>query len=207
MNSLQLHLNIFTLTFLIRANLLVLFFILSLAIQAASGPNVDQLKNSLDTAWATLLKITNCDLSSPQDSLCIQAHHGKTINVKLIGQSANILILFETFTSSDISGPVITQQAGFLIGPFNGYGYKVIHERISYGPQNNRSMRDNGLKVFAHVATRMDIAAQGVELNKGQRWLDGKNEPWIYHWGALSKTNEALKELKYYLNKNYSSTK
>lgn len=176
---------------------------MSFSTQAVNGPSVNELSKSLDSTWNTLLRITNCDLPPPQDSLCIQAHHGKTIAVQYFGQSVNALILFETFTTPDISGPITTQQAGFLIGPFNGYGYKIVHERISYEPKHNRRIRDNGLRVFAHQATGDNINLQGIELNKGQQWLDGKYEPWINHWSALAKTREVLKELKYYLDNNY----
>ena len=190
-----------TFTSLVRASLVVLFFQLACSAQAASGPSVNQLSNSLSSTWSTLLEVTNCNLKSPQDSLCIQTHHGETITIKLFGEPVNALILFETFTTSDITGPVITQQSGFLIGPINSYGYKVIHEKISHGSEHKRQIIDAGLRVFAHSTSGDDIGSQGVELNKVERWLDGRHEPWVYHWSALNELREALKALEKDLNK------
>ena len=185
---------------------LSLFFFLlaqSFITQAANGPDVDELSESLNSSWQTLLKTTNCNLPTPQDALCIQAHHGKTITVQLFKQPVNALILFETFTTANVSGPVVTQQSGFLIGPFDGYGYKIINEQQSQGHHRNRQVTDNGLKVSAHATSGQGIAPQGIALNKGKHWLDGKNEPWIYHWSALARANESLKELKHHLEKQY----
>jgi len=197
------RLNVYIKSSLTRTGLIVLFLILSFTTQASSGPSLNQLSKSLNSTWNTLLKITNCDLKSPQDSLCIQKYHGETIVVKLFGQSVNALILFESFTTPDISGSVITQQSGFLIGPINSFGYKVIQEQISHRSDHKRQIMNNGLKVVAHSVTDENISPQGIELNKGQRWLDNKNGPWIYHWSSLAEVHEVLKELEQYLNSNY----
>ncbi len=73
----------------------------------------------------------------------------------------------------------------------------------THGVYQNRQIVDNGLKVFAHPVTSQTISSQGIELNKGQSWLDGKYEPWIQHWSALAKAHESLKDLKHYLELNY----
>lgn len=203
MNLIMPSLNIHIKLFLRRIALVFSFLVLSFTSQAANGPSVNQLNQSLNSTWDTLKKITNCDLKPPQDSLCIQKYHGKTITVKIFGHPVNALILFETFTTSNLSGPIITQQSGFLIGPINDYGYKIIHEKVSLKQDHNRQTIDNGLKVFAHSVVDENISPQGIELNKGQHWLDSKNEPWIYHWSALAQVHDALKELEQYLNSNY----
>ncbi len=76
-------------------------------------------------------------------------------------------------------------------------------EAQSHGPHNNRRITNNGLKVFAHSFAGNNINPQGIELNKGRYWLDGKNEPWIYHWSALAQVREVLKRLKHDLKANY----
>ena len=195
--------NIYIATSLIKFSLFFILLALSFAAQAANGPSVNELRESLNSTWNTLLKTTNCDRPPPQDSICMQEHHEKTITVKLFGQPVNALILFETSTTSNVSGPVVTQQTGFLIGPINGYAYKVINEQQAHGLYNNRRITDNGLKVFAHSVSGQTISPQGVELNKGKNWLDGKYEPWIQHWTALSRTREVLKNIKRYLELNY----
>lgn len=194
---------IYTTTSLIKFSLFFIVLMLPFTTQAANGPSVNELRESLTSTWSTLLKITNCDRTPPQDSICMQEHNGKTITVKLFGQPINALILFETFTTSNVSGPVISQQTGFLIGPINGYAYKVINEQQAHGMYNNRHITDIGLKVFAHQVSGQTISPQGIELNKGQNWLDGKYEPWIQHWTALSRTHKVLKNVKRYLELNY----
>jgi len=195
--------NIYTATSLIKFSLGFIVLILSFTTQATNGPSVNELSESLDSTWNTLLKITNCNRPPPQESICMQEHNGKTITVKLFGQPVNALILFETFTTANVSGPVVTQQTGFLIGPISGYAYKVINEQQAHGLYNTRRITDNGLKVFAHPVSGQTISPQGIELNKGKNWLDGKYEPWIQHWTALSRTREALKNVKRYLELNY----
>jgi len=188
---------------LIDACLCLIFLMTSFSLAAANGPSVNELRESLNSAWSTLLKVTNCDRPPPQDSICMQEHNGKTIVINLFGQPINVLILFETYTASNVSGSVVTQQTGFLIGPINGYGYKVVNEKQAYGFDYNRRIVDNGLKIFAHSVTDQAISNQGVELNKGQRWLDGEYELWLQHWTSLSRVNESLKETKIYLDVNY----
>lgn len=190
-------------TSLIKNSLFFILVMLPFTTQAANGPSVNELRESLNSAWSTLLKISNCDRPPPQDSICMQEHNGKTITVKLFGQPINMLILFETTTTSNVLGPVYTQQTGFLIGPIDGYGYKVINEQQAHGMYQNRRIVDNGLKVFAHPVTGKNISPQGIKLNKGQSWLDGKYEPWWQHWSALSKVRESLINLKRYLDLNY----
>jgi len=193
----------YTETSLIKFSLFFICAMLPLTAQTANGPNVNDLRESLNLAWSTLLKITNCDRPPPQDSICMQEHNGKTIAVRLYGQPVNMLILFEMSTIANVSGPVYTQQTGFLIGPIDGYGYKVVNEQQAHGVYQNRRIIDNGLKVFAHPVTGQNISSQGVELNKDQSWLGGKYEPWWQHWAALAKAEESLKELKRYLDLNY----
>ncbi len=188
---------------LIKCSLFFICVMLPLTAQAANGPSVNELRESLNSTWSTLLKITNCDRPPPQDSICMREHNGKTITVRLYGQPVNMLILFETTTTANVSGPVYTQQTGFLIGSIDGYGYKVVNEKQAHGVYQNRRIVDNGLKVFAHLVTGQNISSQGIELNKGKSWLDGKYEPWWQHWSALTKAEESLKELKRYLDLNY----
>ena len=195
--------NIFTTISLIKFNLLIILLVTSFTAQAANGPSVKELRESLNSTWNVLLKKTNCNRPSPQDSICMQEHNGKTIVIESFGQSLNVLILFETSTTSNISGSVVTQQTGFLIGPINGYGYKVVNEQQAQGFDYNRRIIDNGLKVYAHSVTGQNISSQGIELNKGQKWLDGKYELWQQHWISLSRVNESLKETKRYLDINY----
>lgn len=180
---------------------LFLIMTLPIMIQAANGPTVNQLSKSFDSTWNTLLKVTNCNLKSPQGSLCIQKHHGETITVRLFGQEVKALILSEVSTATDVTGLVITQQHGFLIGPINGSGYKVVSEIISYGPQDKRNIIDNGLNISAHPVNKNSISAHGVGLNMGRDWLDGKDEPWIYHWSSLARVNETLQLIEQHLAK------
>ncbi len=187
-------------TFLVKISLIFIFLILSHATLAASGPSVMQLSTTLDSTWNTLLKITNCNRTPPQDSVCIQAYNGKTIPVKLFGQTVNALILFETSTIPNVSGPLVVQQSGFLVGPLDGYGYKIVMEKMSQGQHDKSRITNNGLKVYAHKVTDEGISPQGIELNNGNRWLDGKNDPWIYHWDKLATVDEVLKQIKYDLN-------
>jgi hypothetical protein len=203
MIPLFLKLSHFKSMFIWKACLLVLVISHSTVSSASNGPSVNQLQESLDEAWNTLLDVTNCDRPPPQDAICMEEHNGKTLVTKLFGQPVNSLILFEETTRPNVLGPVFTQQTGFLIGPFDGYAYKVVNEQQATGVYNDRSINDNGLKVFAHPVTGQSISPEGVELNKGQDWLDGKNEPWIYHWSALSKVRESLKDVKRYLKLNY----
>ena len=193
----------FVLALLGKTCALVLILSISNATSASNGPSVNQLQKSLDEAWNTLLDVTNCDRPPPQDAICMEEHNGRTLVIKLFGQPVNLLILFEETTRPNVLGPIFTQQTGFLIGPFDGYGYKVVNEQQATGVFNDRSINDNGLKVFAHPVTGQTISPEGVELNKGKDWLDGKNEPWIYHWTALSKVRESLKDVKRYLKLNY----
>ena len=197
-------LNIYTKPSLTIISLFFLFLLLPFTTQAANGPSVNKLSKSLTSTWNTLLKTTDCNRKPPQDSICIQAHHGKTITVRLFGKSVNALILFETITTPDVTGPVVTQQAGFLIGPINGYGYKVVNEQMAHGLIHDRRITDNGLKVYAHSVAGDNIGHQGIQLNKGQDWLDDKNGPWIYHWNALSKVNEVLKDVEHELKDKYN---
>lgn len=184
--------------------LISLLFLLSPNAHASSGPSVKQLSKSLNATWNTLLEKTHCNRKPPQDSLCIQAHHGKTITVKLFGQPINALILYETSTTANVTGPIITEQTGFLIGPLNGYAYKVIHERMTQGLSHEQQTTNNGLKVYAHTVKSNNIDSQGIQLNKGTNWLDGKHGPWIYHWSALANVNQVLKDIQFYLNDTYS---
>lgn len=193
----------YTETSLIKSSLFFICVMLSLTAQAANGPSVNELRESLNSTWSTLLKITNCDRPPPQDSICMQVHNGKTIVVRLYGQPVNILILFETSTTDNVSGPVYTQQTGFLIGPIDGYGYKVVNEQQAHGVYQNRRIVNNGLKVFAHPVKGQSISPQGIALNKDQNWLDGKYGPWWQHWSALAKAQESLKELERNLDLNY----
>jgi hypothetical protein len=195
--------NVYAVTSPIKFSLFFIFAVLSFSSQAANGPSVNELRESLNSTWNTLLKVTNCDRPPPQDSICMQEHNGKTIAVRLYGQQVNMLILFETTTTSNVSGPVYTQQTGFLIGPIDGYGYKVVNEQQAHGVYQKRQIVDNDLKVFAHPVAGQNISSQGIELNKGQNWLDGKYEPWWQHWAALAKAEDSLKELKRYLDLNY----
>jgi len=185
-------------------HLFLLISLLSLNAQAGSGPSVKQLSSSLSATWQTLLVKSSCKRKPPQDSQCIQAHHGKTITLKLFGKQVNALILFETSTTADVSGPIVKQQSGFLIGPFNGYAYKVVNEIMTHGLIQNRRTSNNGLKVYAHKVNNNNINSQGIELNKGNNWLDGKHGPWIYHWSALAEVNQVLKDIEFYLNDTYS---
>ena len=133
----------------------------------------------------------------------MEEHNGKTLVTKLFGQPVNSLILFEETSRDNVLGPVFTQQTGFLVGPFDGYAYKVVNEQQATGVYNDRTINDNGLKVFAHPVTGQSISPEGVELDKGNDWLDGTYGPWIYHWSALSKVRESLKDVKRYLKLNY----
>lgn len=180
---------------------IILFILIAFpfSVQASNGPTVNQVSRSLSSIWVALLKATNCDLGSPQNSLCIRKHHGETIATQVFGQPVNALILSETFSAADISGSVVIQQNGFLIGPIDGVGYKVIREMMSYGQQDKRTVVDNGLKVYAHPVNGVNINRNGLKLNQGQHWLDKRNEPWIYHWDALARVNEALKRLRLHL--------
>ncbi len=195
--------HIFTATSFVKSTLFIIFLATPYITRAANGPSVNELRESLNSAWNVLLIKTNCDRPSPQDSICMQEHNGKTIVIELFGQSINVLILFETSTASNVSGSVVTQQTGFLIGPINGYGYKVVDEKQAHGFDYNRRIIDNGVKVFAYLVSDQAISNQGVELNKGQKWLDGKYELWLQHWMSLSRVNESLKETKRYLDINY----
>lgn len=188
---------------MIKDSIFILFIMLPFGTMASSGLSVNQLGESLNSTWNTLLKVTNCNRPPPQDSMCIKEHHGKTITVKLFGESVNALILFETLTTNDLSGPVITQHSGFLIGPIHDYGYKVVSEKLSRPAHYERHITDTGLRVFAHSIINNNISQKSIELNKGQSWLDSKNGPWIYHWSALAKTHEVLKIIRQFLNKNY----
>lgn len=185
------------------AGMLLIFLMSPFSSAAANGPSVNELGESLASAWGTLLKVTNCNRPPPQDSICMQEHNGKTITITLFGEPVNVLILFETSTTSNVLGPVYTQQTGFLIGPFDGYGYKVVNEQQAYGEYQKRRVVDNGVKVFAHSVTGQNISSQGIELNKGWKWLDSKYELWLQHWTSLSRVNESLKETKRYLDINY----
>jgi hypothetical protein len=182
-----------------------LFIFLSFNIQAASGPSVKQLSDTLNTTWQTLMLKTSCNRPSPQDSQCIQAYHGKSISVKLFGRQLNALIIFETRSTADVTGPVITQQSGFLIGPLNGYGYKIVQEQMTHGLIQKRRTTYNGIKVYAHKVNGNGVEATGIELNKGTNWLDGKHGPWIYHWSSLAEASEVLKQIDIYLNNTYSN--
>ncbi len=181
--------------------ILLLIMVLPIIVQAANGPTVNQLRKSFDSAWNTLLKVTNCNLKSPQGLLCIEKYHGETITVRLFGQQVNALILSEVSTATDVTGLVITQQYGFLIGPVDGSGYKVVSEIISHGSQDKRNIVDNGLKISAHPIDENGISSHGVGLNVGRDWLDGKDEPWIYHWSSLARVNETLQLVERHLTK------
>lgn len=187
---------------LLETCLLLLALTFSFNAQAANGPTVNELEATLNSTWNTLLKITYCDRTPPQDEICMQQHNGKTITVRLFGQPVNALILFETSSRTNVSGPVVTQQTGFLIGPFNDYAYKVVNELQAHGYYKERRLTDNGLKVYAHNVNGQNISSDGIELNKGENWLDGKHEPWIHHWSSLAKTQEVLKKVKRYLESN-----
>jgi hypothetical protein len=186
-----------------RASLPLLMLSYTIVASASSGPSVKQLQESLDEAWDTLLEVTNCDRKPPQDAVCMEEHNGKTLVTKLFGQPVNSLILFEETSRPNVLGPVFTQQTGFLIGPFDGYAYKVVNEQQASGTYNDRSITDNGLKVFAHAVSGKSIDHQGVELNKGMNWLDGVYEPWTYHWSALPKVRQSLEDVTRYLKLNY----
>ena len=184
----------------------VLFFLwlyFPVALLAANGPSVQQLSTSLDKTWRTFSEVTNCNLGPPQTALCLRKHHNKTITVKLFGESVNALILFETESEVNISGPIVIQQSGFLLGPINGHGYKVVDEVISQKVAGRYRIVDKSLKVSVHTISGSRINADGIQLNKGSRWLDGDNGPWIYHWSALAKANEALKKVRRKLKKNH----
>ncbi len=186
-----------------RTALAFLMLLFSIVASASSGPSVKQLQKSLDEAWDTLLEVTNCDRKPPQDAVCMEEYNGKTLVTKLFGQPVNSLILFEETSRTNILGPVFTQQTGFLIGPFDGYAYKVVNEIQASGVDNDRSITDNGLKVFAHAVSGNSIEHRGVELNNGMHWLDGVNEPWTYHWSALSKVRQSLEDVTRHLKLNY----
>lgn len=194
----------------LKSYLSVLALLISVTSHASNGPSVGQINKSLNSAWSTLLKSTNCNYSAPEDLLCIRKYHGKTITIQLFGNPVNALILFETYTAAKLilsdnhpTGPITAQETGFLIGPIHGYAYRIVNQKMSYRVEGKRQGFDRGIKVFAHSITDGDISTEAIGLNRKENWLDGKNEPWIYHWSALAKVNEALKELKNHLNKNY----
>jgi hypothetical protein len=186
-----------------KASVPLIFLFNSVTTSASSGPSVEQMQESLDDAWDTLLDVTNCDRKPPQDAICMEEHNGKTIVIKQFGQPVNLLILFEETSRTNVLGPVFTQHTGFLVGPFDGWAYKVVNELQATGVYNDRIIANHGLKVFAHPVSGQSIDPQGIELNKGKKWLDGKDEPWIYHWSALSKVRQSLEDVKQYLKLNY----
>ncbi len=187
---------------LLRSVLVLLWLYFPLAL-AANGPSVQQLGASLDKTWSTFLKVTHCNLGPRQTALCMNKHHNKTIVVKLFGEPVNALILFETESVIDVSGPLIIQQSGFLVGPVNDHAYKIVEEVISQEVGGQYRIVDKGLKVFAHTISGSSIGAEGIQLNRDSQWLDGDNGPWIYHWSALSKVNAVLGEVRHYLKQQY----
>ena len=173
-----------------------LFFSIPFTANAASGPSVQQLEQTLQSTWRALETATHCDSATTRKTRCLQDYHGKTIQTRLFGQTINALIIFENGTSDTLSGPVTLQQSGFLIGPFDGFGYKIVREQTSRKVNGRYRISDNGAQISAHKISGNHIEAPGIKLNNGVHWLDGKQGPWIYHWSALSKARLALKQVR-----------
>lgn len=203
MNSLLIYLKRLKSPLLVQISALLAFLLVADTAFPQAGPSVAQLSQSLNTAWKTLLKVTHCNLSSPQNALCIAAYNGKTITIRLFGEDVNALILQETHNNMSLEGTVTSQISGFLIGPINGRAYKIVNEKISFMKDHRKKIINAGLKVSAHEFSGKTINTQGIILNNKNKWLKGRNGPWIYHWSSLAIARESLKNISRHLNNQY----
>ena len=188
---------------LTKTSVFVAFLLMTDTAFPQAGPSVAQLGRSLNTTWNTLLKVTHCKLPAPQDALCVAEYNGKTITIRLFGDDINALILQETNSRKSLEGNVISQTSGFLIGPINGRAYKIVNEKISFIKNHRKKIIDTGLKVTVHEFSGETINTKGLALNNKNKWLKGRNGPWIYHWISLSLVQESLKNINRHLNNLY----
>jgi len=181
--------------------LALLFALLPASAPAGPGPTVSQLEQYLETTWEALEIATGCRLPPPQDSLCMRAYAGQTLEVRALNRNWKALIVLETEKVDTLSGPLLLQRSGFLIGPYEGYAYRLVIEKQSQPAGSKRVIRDLGLKLTAHPVNGQQVEGEGLALNRGLKWLDGLREPWTYHWTAVARLPAILEAIQRKLNR------
>ena len=179
----------------------VLFALLPPTAPAGPGPAVSQPAQRPDTTWEALEIATGCRLPPPQDSLCMRAYAGQTLEMRVLNRNRKALIVLETEKVDALSAPPLLQRPGFLIGPREGYAYRLVIGKQSHPPGSKRVIRDLGLKLAAHPVNGQRVEGEGLALNRGLKWLDGLREPSTYHWTAVARLPAILEAIQRKLNR------
>ena len=126
----------------------------------------------------------------------MRAYAGQTIEVWALNRNWKALIVLENEKIDSLSGAVMLQRSGFLIGPYEGHAYRLVIEKQSQSVGGKRVVRDPGLKLTAHRVNGQQVEAEGLALNRGRQWLDGLRGPWTYHWTAVARLPVILEAIQ-----------